>query len=159
VLEYENIGTMLLSDIRVVFTVDQIKSEDLVTALVAIEGHPWAEYGRGIEPITKNRLARLLKPYKITPGTIRIGRGPKDTAKGYKLAQFSDVFARYLPAHSSQSVTPSQPNNDGHLDDFQSATPLDGVTDEKSHAPLSRQQCDGVTVGGAVDEKEGVWTV
>lgn len=98
VLEDENIGTILLSDIRAEVTMDQIKSEELVRILVAIEGHPWAEFGRDRKPITQNRLARLLKPYKITPGTIRIGPGPKDTVKGYKLAHFADVFARYLPA-------------------------------------------------------------
>jgi len=139
---------------------DQIKSEELVRTLVAMEGHPWAEFGRDGKPLTQNRLARLLKPYRITPGTIRIGPGPKDTAKGYKLAQFADVFERYLPAPSTQTVTPSQPNNDGHLDDFQSVTPPGGVTDEESRNHLGHKQCDVVTVGGGdVEEKEGLWTL
>jgi hypothetical protein len=159
VFEDDNIGTILLADIRAEFTMFQIKSEELVRALVAIEGHPWAEFGRDQKPITQNRLARLLKPYKIKPGTIRIGPGPKDTAKGYKLAQFSDVFERYLPAPSTQTVTPSQSNNDGRFDEFQNVTPPDGVTDEKSRMPLSHKQCDGVTVGGDVEEKEEAWTV
>jgi hypothetical protein len=108
--EDDEIGTVLFTDVRVIFDLGssavyvtkedgkQIKSEELVKALVAIEGHPWAEFGRDRKPITQNRLARLLKPYKIKPGTIRIGPRPKDTAKGYKLAQFTDAFARYLPA-------------------------------------------------------------
>jgi hypothetical protein len=138
---------------------DQIKSEELVRILVAMEGHPWAEFGRDGKPLTQNRLARLLKPYRITPGTIRIGPGPKDTAKGYKLAQFADVFERYLPAPST-TVTPSQHNNDRHFDDFQSVTPPGDVTDEGSRKPLGRKQCDVVTVdGGDVEEKEGRWTL
>src|SRR5439155_12893052 len=39
----------LLADIRDVFQargIDRIKSADLAAALVAIEGHPWAEHGR-----------------------------------------------------------------------------------------------------------------
>jgi hypothetical protein len=160
VLEDDNIGTILLADIRAEFTMDQIKSEELVRILVAMEGHPWAEFDRDGKPLTQNRLARLLKPYRITPGTIRIGPGSKYTAKGYKLAQFADVFERYLPAPSIQTVTPSQPNNDGHFDDFQSVTPPGDVTDEESRKPLSRRQCDGVTVGGGdVEEKEGEWTL
>jgi hypothetical protein len=159
VLEDESIDTILLADIRAEFTMDQIRSEELVKALVAIEGHPWAEFGRDRKPITQNRLARLLKPYKIRPKPIRFGPGPQDTAKGYKLVQFSDVFVRYLPAPSTQTVTPSQSNNDGHISDFQSVTPLTGVTDEKSGMPLSREECDGVTVGGDGEEKEETWTV
>jgi hypothetical protein len=161
VLDDENIDTILLPDIRAEFTMDKIKSEELVRILVAIEGHPWAEFGRDRKPITQNRLARLLKPYKIKPRTIRLGPGPEDTAKGYELAQFSDVFARYLPAPSTQTVTPSHPNNDGRFNDFQSVTPRGGVTDEKSRMPLSRKDCDGVTVDGDVEEKEReeTWTV
>jgi hypothetical protein len=136
-----------------------VLQRDGVRALVAIEGHPWAEFGRDGKPITQNRLARLLKSYKIGPKTIRFGPGPEDTAKGYKLAQFSDVFARYLPAPSTQTVTPSQSNNDGHFNDFQSVTPPDDVTDEKTRMPLSRKECDGVTVGGDGEEKEETWTV
>lgn len=118
-----NIAAQLFMDIRIVFTTDQIKSQTLVERLVAIEGHPWAEFGHNGKPITQNKLARLLKPYKIGPETIRLGPGEKDprekdpgekdTAKGYKLARFSDVFSRYLPDRFNQTVTPSQPNETG----------------------------------------------
>ena len=92
----------------------------------------------------------------MTPGTIRTTSG---TSKGYKLEQFADAFTRYLPAPSTQTVTPSHPNNDGRFNDFQSVTPPGGVTDEKSRIPLSRKDCDGVTVDGDVEEKEETWTV
>jgi putative DNA primase/helicase len=129
----------------------QIKSEELVKALVVIEGHPWAEFGRDRKPITQNRLARLLKPYKIKPGTIRIGSGPKDTAKGYKLAQFTDAFARYLPDLPNQTVTPSQPNNDGHFDASQSVTLEGDVTVSNASQPNNDGHCDGVTLSNGMD--------
>ena len=83
----------------------QITSERLVVALVAIEGHPWAEFGRMRNPLTKNSLARLLKPYKIRPGTIRIGPGRERHCQGVQASEFADVFARYLPALYCQNQT------------------------------------------------------
>src|SRR5262245_3507577 len=57
--EDDNLGTMLLADIRAVFgSHDHVTSECMVEALAAIEGHPWAEFGRAGKPITKNQLAR-----------------------------------------------------------------------------------------------------
>jgi putative DNA primase/helicase len=86
----------LLADIRAIFAerrTDRLPSAELVDALIAIEGRPWAEWKAG-KPITANGLARVLKPFRIKPGTIRTSVG---TPKGYQLAQFDDAFARYLP--------------------------------------------------------------
>jgi putative DNA primase/helicase len=86
----------LLADIRAIFAerhTDRLPSAELVEALVAIEGRPWAEWKAG-KALTVNGLARLLAPFAIKPGTIRISSG---TPKGYQLAQFEDAFARYLP--------------------------------------------------------------
>jgi hypothetical protein len=90
-------GVALLADIRTIFLqrdVDRLRSADLVDALVAIEGRPWAEWKAG-RPITPNSLARILAPFRIKPGTIRTGDG---TPKGYQFGQFEDAFSRYLPA-------------------------------------------------------------
>jgi putative DNA primase/helicase len=71
----------------------EIASADLVKALVAIEGRPWAEMGKGGKPLTQNRLARMLKPIAIAPGFI----GPENARqRGYKLTQFEEAFSRYL---------------------------------------------------------------
>ena len=154
-VEDENLGTILLADIREKFALAQMKSEELVKALVAIEGHPWAEFGRDRKAITQNRLARLLKPYKIKPGTIRTGLEPKDTAKGYKLAQFADVFARYLPAPLAGTVTPSQRNDDGHLNVFQNVTTSNPVTLSEAQKANNDGHYDGVTV--CADDEEVAW--
>ena len=178
VVEDDNIGTMLLSDIRAIFGVDpqvyvtkdeekQITSERLVVTLVAIEGRPWAEFGRRRIPLTKNSLARLLKPYKIRPGTIRVGPGEEDTAKGYKLAHFADVFARYLPAlyPQNQTVTPSQANKSTAFCASSTVTPLFDVTVENADNASVLAGCDGVTDGEAfprddeADAEEETWTV
>ena len=129
------VSVLLLQDIRWIFdgrpetnddggTVprgirsDRISSADLVSQLVAIEGRPWAEWKGGRE-ITQNGLARMLDRFGVRPGTIRLHTG--QTAKGYYRSAFEDVFSCYLP---SQTVTTSQPNNDGHCDVVTVSNPL-----------------------------------
>jgi putative DNA primase/helicase len=95
----------LLADIRTIFAdrgLDRLASADLVEGLVAIEGRPWAEWKAG-QPITPSGLARQLVRFEIKPETIRTG---DRTPKGYRLTQFEDAFARYLPA---TPATPQQP--------------------------------------------------
>jgi Protein of unknown function (DUF3631) len=90
-------GVALLADVRAIFAqrcVDRMRSAELVDALVAIEGRPWAEWKAG-KPITANSLARILAPFRIKPGTIRTCDG---TPKGYQFGQFEDAISRYLPA-------------------------------------------------------------
>jgi putative DNA primase/helicase len=121
---------LLLGDIRDIFSkreankvepVDRISSSDLVEALVAIEGRPWAELGRSRKPLTQNGLARRLKPLAIAPDSVRMGE--KRTPKGYYLHQFEEAFARYLGANGASE--PQHRNNGdktGTSAGFQSAT-------------------------------------
>ncbi len=101
----EDIAAMLLSDIQDIFSDwrhDNIFSQDLVDALVDLDSRPWCEW-RGGQPMTKNSLSKLLKPYRIISGTVRVGHA---TQKGYRISAFSDVFARYISP--VQNVTTSQ---------------------------------------------------
>ena len=69
-----SIGIKLLADIKDIFditAVDRLSSLDLVEALGEIEGHPWADW-KGGKLITPNALARLLEPFGIRPGSIRL---------------------------------------------------------------------------------------
>jgi hypothetical protein len=143
--EDNNLVTQLLVDIRDVFTDEQIKSQVLVEKLAAMEGHPWSEFGRNAKPINQNQLARLLKPYKIWPGTIRVESGPKGTAKGYRLAQFTEVFARYLPDSGNETVTPSQGRETGDFLNTEPVTTQSDVTGREAQKPPSCENCDGVT--------------
>jgi putative DNA primase/helicase len=96
----QSVRVLMLSDVRAIFDErrhERLPSAELIEALVAIEGRPWAEW-KGGKPITANGLAGLLVSFGITPGTIRTVNG---TPKGYQLAQFEDAFARYLPGRKS----------------------------------------------------------
>ena len=112
-------GTMLLRDVRDVFAergVARISSADLVVALCRLDERPWSEWRRG-RPITPVQVARLLKPYGITPATMRLA--DESRLKGYDREAFADAWLRYLPAGP-----PSEPC---HRDNAQSA----GVAGEK----------------------------
>ncbi len=102
--EDPSIGVMLLADIRGVFEVkdvDRISSAALCTELGKMEDRPWCDYSDGYE-IKARQLAKLLKPFGITPHSVRFG---DRTPKGYTLADFDDAFARYLPP---ATATPQQ---------------------------------------------------
>lgn len=91
----------LLRDIHAVFKVSQLSSTDLLYLLNEdVEGewrhkHPW----------NAHILARMLKQYGITPK--RLGSGYERNRRGYHLADFEDVWSRYLPdlLHPSEPVT------------------------------------------------------
>jgi len=66
----------------------------LCSALAGIETSPWPEWSKG-KPITPRGLARLLKPFRIEPRTIRDG---DDTPKGYVKDDLVDAWERFLPS-------------------------------------------------------------
>src|SRR5262249_57372230 len=71
---------LLLADIRDAFIKEgavergaEISSADLVKALVAIEGRPWAEGGKNGKrgkPLTPKKRAQMRKPLAIPPDRI-----------------------------------------------------------------------------------------
>jgi putative DNA primase/helicase len=67
-------------------------SANLVKSLIALEGRPWAEMGNG-KAITPTKLARMLKPLRITPENIRVAG---QVLKGYVFKHFDEAFDRYL---------------------------------------------------------------
>jgi hypothetical protein len=94
--EDQSTGVRLLADIRDIFEVtgsDKLRSQELKNSLVEIETSPWGESNRG-KPITEIGLSRLLKPYEISPRTIRLKSG---TFKGYLKESLADAWSRYLP--------------------------------------------------------------
>jgi hypothetical protein len=125
---------MLLGDIRNIFREQdnvEISSADLVKALVAIEGRPWAELGKARKPLTQNRLARMLKPLSIAPQHIG-----QDRTRGYVFDHFLDAFARYLaPEGGAQPFNRSQCDEMGTSDISQPFTAMDGRTVGKCEKP------------------------
>jgi hypothetical protein len=110
----DSLGVKLLADIRTVFEergVDRLSSAELLASLNAIEESPWGDL-KG-KPLEARRLARLLRPYGIKPGTIRLADG--QTPKGYSAEAFSDAWSRYLlsPDEPPQAQQPPQaPDSD-----------------------------------------------
>jgi putative DNA primase/helicase len=128
---------LLLGDIQDAFGQrTEMASADLVEALVAIEGRPWAEYGRNGKPLTQARLARLLKPLGIPPEKI----GPRASRlNGYVLARFQEAFGRYLaslPAEKGLKVdTRTQCDEMGTSEVFKADTPNLGCPVSKCEKP------------------------
>lgn len=154
--DQDSVKVMLLRDIGSVFherNTDRLTSTEIVEALTQMEEQPWSEWKSGKE-ITARQLAMLLRPFGITPRTIRVSGG---TAKGYYLDQFSDAFSRYLP-----SLPTDEPSQRHNLDPIRtSASPASvtlehGVTDRGGLEPPPYKACDGVTDRITPGYEEGV---
>ena len=149
----EAIGVRLLVDIREV-SVQRLEmtTVELLTAIFSVESSPWADWWGethrdkdGDTSVVPSRggamkLARALRPFGVRPRTLG-GR-----AKGYHMADFEDVFGRYLsPAETvpppstdievvqvvqtqqaSQESAVSRSSRDDSLDDLE--MPADGST-------------------------------
>jgi len=111
----------------------EIASADLVKALVAIEGRPWAEMGKSGKPLTQAKFARMLKPLGISPGNIG---EEKARVRGYKLTQFEEAFSRYLPPEGDSKCTGAQnAANTGTSDISKPHSPGNGCADVKCEKP------------------------
>lgn len=136
-----SIGPELLADIRTIFElrhVDRISTSDLIEALTQDEESPWPTWNHG-KPISPRQIAKRLREFGITSNqTIRIGL---TTAKGYQLAQFADVFERYIP----ESVTRLQPNDDAGFSESEPVTSSRDVTKVTGSKPSSDAACHRVT--------------
>ena len=79
-----------------------LASNDLVEKLNEIETSPWAEWNRG-RPMTTNALARQLGFFGIYPKQTR--ENYDDRSRKYYVSDFQDVFDRYIPKSSCDTVT------------------------------------------------------
>ena len=96
--------TQLLSDIRDVFAAagnrDELTTAELLDGLLGLDESPWrgwwgVERDGGIHPSkgAARKLSSHLRSFRIASRDI----GPKDNRrKGYRRADFADVWARYL---------------------------------------------------------------
>lgn len=106
--EAETPGVLLLGDLRDLFALrgkDRLESSDIVGALALMEDRPWPAWGRERRPLTRDTLARLLKPYGIRP------RKSGDF-RGYDRLDLEDAWACYLPP-PSPGVQPAHPPKPG----------------------------------------------
>ena len=141
----------LLADIHKVFREagmpPTLPTTFILEKLNSMEDRPWPEWKLG-KAFSPRQLASLLKPFGITPGTIRVESSVtgRETAKGYKRSTFEKAWNNYgIGDTPSLSVTTSQPLSDNGYSDSPSVTNQDPVTDTKSRAPQAANGCDGVT--------------
>lgn len=103
--EEASLSLRLLSDIREIFTEDQITTRDLIERLRGLEESPWAY----LEKFNPSVLAHLLKNYSIKPKPFSGGK-----VRGYYRKSFEDPWNRYLDP--VQTVTPVTPVTREELD-------------------------------------------
>ena len=138
--EPQSAGVLLLRDIAEVFEakgVAGIGSTDLLNALCALEESPWSEW-RGGRPISTRGIAKLLKPYGISP--------KRDRANNiYRRMDFADAFHRYLSKGGEKPTT-----NTASSTDAQTST-------EKSNEINGRGACGtyGTYSGGGGNKVHG----
>jgi hypothetical protein len=164
-------GIQLLTAIRFIF--DEMKAERLVKEqvdndrittvrlvkeLIDIPDSHWGTCGRNDKPINAAQVTRLLKPYGIKSGSVRIPKDGGTTPKGFLRAWFEDAFRRYLPPaaelktasdFSEAQNPPSEPDTPdttlkpkGFSSESNPTQDL-FVSGSKSEIPIENQHCVG----------------
>jgi hypothetical protein len=95
----------LLIDIRKVWDLreDKMRSAKLVTALITNPDSEWAKFNFG-RPINEKTMAKMLRPYQITPKNLRFGSG---TFKGYHFSEIERAVEAYPDPVSLEGATPA----------------------------------------------------
>jgi hypothetical protein len=161
--DHQSLPILLLGDIKSLFdlrreqqgpNVDKYASEALCDDLAALEDRPWRALpsGRGKEPkpITQNRLALMLKDFRIAPHTIRLG---DHTPKGFEYKDFEDAWLRYQPHEKKDDLskndgpdrnTATTLGREGESSDLQGATEDPCGSSKNSSFPYRENDCGGV---------------
>ncbi|WP_405976717.1 DUF3631 domain-containing protein [Streptomyces sp. NBC_00988] len=102
-------GARILADIRRVFAAqrepDSLSTDELLYHLRQDAEAPWAEWGRN--GLDSRELARMLSPYVIKPGNVRLADGTQ--RKGYMRSKFLDAWRRYCPTVHPVDAGPTAP--------------------------------------------------
>jgi hypothetical protein len=100
-----DVAEVLLKDLARIFRVSEAKRIDtqvILRKLARREASPWPTYSHG-HPITREQLARLLKPFGVKPVKWAGKSRPRKFHRGYTLTDLRETFARYAgwtPPHS-----------------------------------------------------------
>jgi putative DNA primase/helicase len=105
----DSAAIMLLADVAAIMEEERAKpgringnmtARDLIDKLVQLDDRPWAEWRRG-QPLTKNGLARLLRPFHLKPKVMREGGEPR---RKYIHAAVMEAKARYVDQVEEEPV-------------------------------------------------------
>ena len=146
-------SVLLLQDIRSVFEChgkNRLPTKEILDRLAEMEGRPWPEF-RNDKALTAGQMARLLRPFGITPTSTRFEGG--GNVKGYALVAFNDAFSRYLPP---AAVTPSQLNDINRLEDKSPVTRVMDVTAGIGKKPNENNGRYGVTAKSGDKQDEAL---
>jgi Protein of unknown function (DUF3631) len=147
-------------DIRLIFDqrgTDRLSSQELVLGLTEVETSSWAECNHG-RPLSQAGLSRLLRPFEISPRTMRLG---DSTFKGYYREFFEDAWKRYLKrgdvaANAPQVNEPSQPSQgNSEAPDLVLSIPSQrhcAIKSKSAPPPESMRVVTDVTVARALQE-------
>jgi putative DNA primase/helicase len=146
--ESDTTGTMLLADVLTIFEEhgERLWSEEMCECLAAIEGRPWAEFGRARKPISKHQLARLLAKFHIEPLNVRVGERVK---RGYHRHQFADAWRRYPGNAVLEPLQRYNADEAGTSCTNQTATAEATVAVQKCQKSAPNGHCSSVAVSDA----------
>ncbi len=99
------LGIRLLADLRAIFKDDPAMSTaEIIQQLCRLDESPWRTYRNGVDPINAERLARLLKPYNVSPNPHAVSKN----VRGYLRSALVDPWNRYLPP-PDEPAEPEEP--------------------------------------------------
>ena len=147
----------LLVDLRAVFHSEgnprALATRSILDALHQLDSRLWSRYEKG-KPLSPHGLARLLKPFHVTPNTVRLDGGA--ILKGYKRDALVPLWKAYCPGADSDqiSVTPVTTSETNESSTPRPVTRGDSVTDGRGRKTPEADDVTGVTgtsgVGGEV---------
>jgi hypothetical protein len=110
-MEMQSPGVRLLAACRGIFSGEAdrktyvfLPTDLLIRWLAGRREEPWYRYNKG-EPITREALANLLRPFGIKPSPNK-----KQTNRGYHAEDFREAWDRYLPPAAPLKNPPNPPN-------------------------------------------------
>jgi hypothetical protein len=145
--ESDGLRIELLRDIREVVQEREdanIFSQMLVDLLCGMTDRPWRELNRG-KDISSTWLSKQLKTFRIISKSVRVG---EDTKKGYAVADFTDVFERYLDRETDFDVSKrhnvTQPINIEESEELETshANECDGTKSDEKPVNIDVCRCD-----------------
>jgi putative DNA primase/helicase len=151
----DDAGTMLLQDIRTIFSdagnPEVLGSSAIVERLLKLDDRPWTEWSKG-RPLSTAKLARMLGAYGIHPaGTIRLGH---ETAKGYRREAFAETWQRYLGGVEASHR--NKANNDGPELAISNRHNENGCDGSQSVTnPMNTERSYGVTLSEGGEGEDG----
>jgi hypothetical protein len=150
----EDLGVLLVRDLATVFHEDGrgfIPTEELLSALKELDERPWKALGRAKDGLDANRLARMLRGFKVSSRQRRVG-GPNAT-RGYDEADLGEVFDRYREGPAVTPVT-AEASGSSARDSAVTAASPQPVTGEVT-AQTKLHEDVGANVTGVTPEAGG----